>query len=41
MKMIRQSMFWLRDVRHQPVVFLVSVWTLMLFLSWSLLTFTE
>ena len=41
MNMIRQSFFWLREVSHQPLVFLVSVWALMLFLSWSVLTLTN
>jgi hypothetical protein len=41
MKMIRQNIFRLRESSQQPLVFLVGVWTLLLLLSGSLLTFPD
>lgn len=41
MNRIRQSFDYLRQSAHQPLVFLFSVWTLMVLMSWGVLLLTE
>lgn len=41
MNRIRQSFDNLRQAAHQPLVFLFSVWTLMVLMSWGVLLLTE
>lgn len=41
MKTLRQSFFWLRDTRQHPLLFLLSVWTMMMALSWSVIALSD